>query len=134
MPILPQTHNEGDWFIVMAPSLKDGKLFNGTRYRVDFNQGEARTDSEDKAREFDELYGYNVQLPTGHPGWDFPPNSDAFKRDHKGKPDKEESVKRVILDRDSQRFGEGIAPERRGPGRPKKAEASAATAGEGESE
>lgn len=120
MPVLGRTHNEGDWFVIQAPTLKTGQAFSGTRQRVTFTQGEARTDSEDKARLFSEVYGYDVMLPTGHPGWEIEEDPTMISRF--GKPDDEESPKRVILDHDSPNYGKGIgeAENRRGPGRPKK--------------
>lgn len=121
MSISPYTHDEGSHFIIRAPSLKNGVAFNGTRYRVTFQKGEARTDSEEKAREFHELYGYEIILPTGHRGFPVPTNVD---RDHIfQKPDEEESIKKLILDADSAKNEKRVEfPDGRG----RKAKAGAA--------
>ena len=78
MPIASYRHNlakseDGrDWFIVRTPRQVSRTIMN-----VRFTDGEGRTKFEEKAKAFDEEFGYEIILPAGHPGWILKPSLDS---------------------------------------------------------
>jgi len=52
-------------FIVKMPN----EHFEGERMGVRFRHGQARTGNPEKAKRFDEEFGYKVWLPEGYEGW-----------------------------------------------------------------
>ena len=71
MPIATYKHDEkGDHFIVGTSN----REFSGKRLGVTFIEGEGRTRDPYKAMIFDEVYGYEIILPPGHPGWELTPD------------------------------------------------------------
>ena len=70
MPLASYSHDEpGEQWIVRTPDPE----FSGKRLFVTFIDGEARTQYMDKAREFSEIYNYEVIPYTGAPTWDVVP-------------------------------------------------------------
>lgn len=65
MPILKARHNlEGEVFVIKMHT-KITRKFLG----VHFVDGQGVTKFEERAKRFDEEFGYDVQLPKGHKGW-----------------------------------------------------------------
>lgn len=67
MPISPERHDEGEWFIVDVPN----KEFKGKTEHVEFMNGRARIDDVDVARTLEQSYGYTIVFPEGYelPDW-----------------------------------------------------------------
>lgn len=69
MPLTTYAHDEpGKHWIVVTPEPE----FQGSRLGVPFIKGEGRTEYIEKAREFSELYNYEVTPYSGAPAWPEP--------------------------------------------------------------
>jgi hypothetical protein len=65
LPIGPQKHEEGDFYIIEVPN----KKYSGHALGVQFVNGIARTKYTNKAMAFDEQFGYLVWIPEGREPW-----------------------------------------------------------------
>ena len=63
--LLARTHNEGKHYIVQVPNSE----FSGKRLNMVFVEGTGRTADVEKAKFFDDYYGYDVIAYQGAPRW-----------------------------------------------------------------
>lgn len=63
--ILANRHPEGKHYVIITPNHE----FSGKRLGVVFVEGTGRTKYEEKARVFDETFGYDVRLGHGMKPW-----------------------------------------------------------------